>query len=414
MNKANGIYGALIGDVVGSRFEWEDKKEIDPNCELFTKECRYTDDSLLTIATMEALLENAIQNNDTNKLETIYRTFAKRHLDIGFGRMFIHWVKNPSQKAYGSLGNGAAMRVSPIAYVAKSLEECLRFAEISIAVTHNSIEGISSAKAIAGATYLALHEANKNEIKEFALRYYPRLDDVTDCFDYLATSTTQIALNAFLNSSDFESSLRIAILNGGDTDTIAAMASSIARQINADNKSIDKNSTLIHSNVDNFIQRILDSFLFELLEEDACRSKESRKNAIERYGKYYCEDLGLLRTVSTSSELDAAAFENLVFLHLLHKQYKLRSLKFDFYDEIDHCVCKNRGIDFCFEKNNVPCFIQVTLALNSTNYNRETRNLLFSPKEGRRILVFSFDSTLSHPFGEKIEFMDISTFLANF
>jgi ADP-ribosylglycohydrolase len=125
----NGYYGAIIGDIVGSVFEETERAASD--FPIFSKRSHFTDDTVLTWATMELMLKGRIQKNDQRAIAETYREWAKRFPNAGYGWNFIEWIDDPDMGPYASKGNGAAMRVSPVAYFSSSEKECLRFAEIS-------------------------------------------------------------------------------------------------------------------------------------------------------------------------------------------------------------------------------------------------------------------------------------------
>lgn len=163
-----------------------------------------------------------------------------------------------------------------------------------------------------------------------------------------------------------------------DTITTGVSIKSISQQINSSNKAIIKNSTAVHAEVDTFIKRVVDSFLFEIMETDTSGSKQSKKKALEHNEKCYCEDHGLLRHASHAMNLDSAVFENLFFTNLIAKGYQPVSLKFDYLDSITGEECKNREIDFSFVRNGLRHLVQAVLVLTDENYQREVHNLLFS------------------------------------
>lgn len=199
-----------------------------------------------------------------------------------------------------------------------------------------------------------------------------------------------------------------------DTITTGVSLKSISRQINADNKSPNKNSAAVHADVDSFFKRLNDSFLFEEMNEDSS-TKDAPKKPIEDRGKCYCEDSGLLRYVSKSNDMDSAVFENLIFNDLFNKGYGVSSLKFDYFDTLTGTECKNRGIDFCFETDGITYLVQAALVLlDGDNYQREVHNLIFSKKPGKKIVVYLSDRTTSHPNNEGIEFVQIEEFLRKF
>lgn len=200
-----------------------------------------------------------------------------------------------------------------------------------------------------------------------------------------------------------------------DTVTTGVSLKAITKEINEDNRAENKDSTAIHADLDTYFQRLADSFLFEVMEEDSGEAKEGSKRRIESRGKCYCEDHGLLRYASRGKDLDSAVFENLVFAHLLSQGYEPVSLKFDYFDPIIGEECKNRGIDFFFEKGGVAHLVQAVLVLYGGNsYQREVHNLRFAKKEGRKIVVFYMDKTDEHPDSEGVEFMQIEDFLRSF
>jgi ADP-ribosylglycohydrolase len=228
----NGYYGAIIGDIVGSVFEETERAASD--FPIFSKRSHFTDDTVLTWATMELMLKGRIQKNDQRAIAETYREWAKRFPNAGYGWNFIEWIDDPDMGPYASKGNGAAMRVSPVAYFSSSEKECLRFAEISSSVTHNSPEGVNSAKAIALMTYQALQGASKEQLIKTALSFYP--ETVKGYYSFarhpkftaLASDTVPEALAAFIDSDSYEDCIKKAVLLGGDTDTLASMAGSIA------------------------------------------------------------------------------------------------------------------------------------------------------------------------------------------
>lgn len=221
------IIGAIIGDIVGSRFEHY-SGPIDMGFKLFTREDRYTDDTVMTIAIADWLLHN-------RDLAACLQEWGSRHPHRGYGGKFREWLKMPNPQPYNSFGNGSAMRVSPVGFFANSLEETLELAEKSAEVTHNHPEGIKGAQAIASAIYLARNGKAKEEIREyieqiFGYDLHRTCDEIrpTYHFDVTCQGSCPEAIIAFLDSSDYESSIRLAVSLGGDSDTIACMTGGIA------------------------------------------------------------------------------------------------------------------------------------------------------------------------------------------
>lgn len=227
------VLGAVVGDIVGSVYEFNEIKTKD--FPLFSEHCCPTDDSIMTFAVMSALVEC---NKDYRKLaaETIkqMQRWGMRYPKAGYGSMFSDWLRTNDPQPYNSFGNGSAMRVSPVAYVAKSIEEVKELSRIVTSVTHNHPEGIKGAEATAVATYMALHGSKKEEI--FTVidnEYYPMnftLDEIRADYEFNETcqETVPQALKAFFEATDFEDAIRNAVSIGGDSDTIAAITGAVA------------------------------------------------------------------------------------------------------------------------------------------------------------------------------------------
>ena len=224
--KQNYILGAIVGDVIGSVYEWNNVKSID--FPLFKPETTFTDDSVLTIATMKAILH---KENYTKTYQEFGRNFPNR----GYGERFIWWLMETNPKPYNSWGNGSAMRVSPIGWFFDTIEDVLEQAKKSAEVSHNHPEGIKGAQAVAAAVYLARNGKSKNEIKEYISHNFSydldrTIDEIRPIykFDVSCQGSVPEAIIAFLESSDFENAIRLAISIGGDSDTIACITGAIA------------------------------------------------------------------------------------------------------------------------------------------------------------------------------------------
>jgi len=228
-----GILGAVAGDIIGSRFEWNNYKAKD--FELFGKYCHFTDDSVMTIAVTKALLEcNGNYENLSDKAISSMQQIGKLYPSAGYGGSFHVWLLSLTPKPYNSWGNGSAMRVSACAYMAKSLEEAMELSHKVTAVTHNHPEGLKGAEAIAVATYMALHGSTKEEIKQYVLKNYYNIDFTLDSirdsyhFDVSCQGSVPQALQAFFEAEDYEDAIRNAISIGGDSDTISAITGAVA------------------------------------------------------------------------------------------------------------------------------------------------------------------------------------------
>ncbi len=229
------MFGAICGDIIGSIYEIENIKSKD--FPLFDVNSRFTDDSVMTCAVANASIKYFYNKNfDLFKKNCIdnMQKLGRNHINAGYGGTFIRWLMVNNPKPYNSFGNGSAMRVSSVAYVAESLEEAETLAEISACVSHNHPEGIKGAKAIAGAIWLLLNKKNKEQVKDYIEKKYYKLDfcisEIRDDykFDVTCQGSVPQAIQCFLESESFEDSIRIAISLGGDSDTIAAITGSLS------------------------------------------------------------------------------------------------------------------------------------------------------------------------------------------
>ncbi len=236
------MIGAIIGDIVGSRFEFSPHKskkfELFGNDGLSKYKCRFTDDSVLTVAVADALLslKDTLSESELSAM-IIYRfhLYGKAYPAAGYGERFFLWLCDNEIEPYGSCGNGSAMRVSPCGWYGETLEECERLARVSAAVTHSHPEGIKGAVATAGAIYLARTGKSKEEIRQYAERFYPHafektLDEIRPDYSHVETcqDTLPQAFVAFYESENFEDAIRGAVSLGGDSDTLACITGSIA------------------------------------------------------------------------------------------------------------------------------------------------------------------------------------------
>ncbi len=226
-----GIIGAVAGDVIGSAYEFNPTR--DYTFELFTPESTFTDDTVLTMANALWLLED--EQHTPEKLVNIMLDLCNRYHSRGYGGRFANWITSKDPQPYDSYGNGSAMRVSPVGYYAKSLDEALSLAEVSAAVTHNHPEGVKGAQATAAAIFMARQGENKWEIRDYIEKTFGydlsrTLDEIrpTFCFDETCQRTVPEALICFMEGKDYEDVVRLAVTLAGDADTLAAIAGSVA------------------------------------------------------------------------------------------------------------------------------------------------------------------------------------------
>lgn len=221
------MIGAIAGDIIGSVYESHNLKSTD--FPLFDSWCRFTDDTVLTVAVADAILT---ASDYSGKLREYFRLYPRR----GYGPGFARWAASDSSRPYYSRGNGSAMRVSPVGFAFPTLEEVLEEAEKSARATHNHPEGIKGAQAVASAVFLARTGSCKDAIRGYIERTFDYdlgepLDEIRKYyrFDVTCTGSVPQAITAFIESKDYEDAIRKAISIGGDSDTIACIAGGIAQ-----------------------------------------------------------------------------------------------------------------------------------------------------------------------------------------
>ncbi|MBR3228151.1 MAG: ADP-ribosylglycohydrolase family protein, partial [Erysipelotrichaceae bacterium] len=228
------MFGAIIGDIVGSRFEWHNHRSKD--FEFFHEKCFFTDDSVMTIAVAKALYESRKNGYEDLEKQLLYwmHEIGRKYPGCGFGSSFYHWIMDGTDKPYNSYGNGSAMRTSACGFFAKDLDEALELAKRCAAVSHNHPEGIKGAQATTACIFLAREGKTKTEIRKYVEdNFYDigfTLDEIRETYRFKMTcqETVPQAIEAFLESDSFEDAIRNAISVGGDSDTLAAICGGIA------------------------------------------------------------------------------------------------------------------------------------------------------------------------------------------
>ena len=232
------MLGAILGDIIGSRFEF-DRGDKTKHFDLFGSGCKFTDDTVMTVAIAEALMKVGIDASveEIEKAVTeSMQDWGHRYPNAGYGGRFIGWLAaGEMARPYGSYGNGSAMRVSAAGWLYDSLDRTREVARATANVSHNHPEGIKGAESTAAVMYLARTGASKDEIKEYVIEEFgydlsrtcdeirPRYHHVEDC-----QRTVPEAITAFLEGESFEDVIRNAISLGGDTDTLGAIAGAMA------------------------------------------------------------------------------------------------------------------------------------------------------------------------------------------
>lgn len=242
------MLGAICGDIAGSVYERNNIKfKLAPES-LIHNRARFTDDTVMTCAVASGLLTGLSQlpddwmkapENEVLLCSCVRNSlirFGNRYPYAGYGGSFRRWIRSADPQPYNSWGNGSAMRASYAGWVARTLEEAEKLAEISAKVTHNHPDGIKGAKVVAGSIFLLRSEAGKEAIRQYASQYYDlnfTLDEIRDSysFDVSCSGSVPQAIVAFLEGTNFADVISNAISIGGDSDTIAAIAGSIAEVI---------------------------------------------------------------------------------------------------------------------------------------------------------------------------------------
>lgn len=228
------MLGAITGDIAGSRFEFSNYKAKD--FDLYAPGAFFTDDTVMTIAVAKAVLSCRGDYGGLGRAAVKYmREFGARYPDAGYGGRFLGWLlADKPQPPYGSYGNGAAMRISPVGWAARSLPECLEMARLVTGVTHDHPDSFAAAECVAACIFLARGGADKAELRRYVETHYRTLDFTIDGlrptygFSSSCRDSVPPALEAFFESDCFEDAVRTAVSLGGDSDTIAAIAGSIA------------------------------------------------------------------------------------------------------------------------------------------------------------------------------------------
>ena len=235
------MYGAICGDIVGSPFEF-DQGDKTKDFEMFSTYSCYTDDTVLTVAVAEALINMHKEASARHIKEAVKYNlinWTKKYPYIqgggGYGVSFARWVLSKEHKPYKSFGNGSAMRVSAAGWLYKDLKRTRKVARATAAVTHKHKEGIKGAEAVASAIYLARTGCSKQEIKDYIINNFHydlsrTCDEIRPDYKHIETcqQTVPEAITAFMEGKDFEDVIRTAVSLGGDSDTLTCIAGSIA------------------------------------------------------------------------------------------------------------------------------------------------------------------------------------------
>ena len=230
------MYGAILGDMIGAPYEFDRgrKTKVFP---LFISDSQFTDDTVMTLAVAEALMDSRRSSDDGIRAALIEKMqkWGRRYPHAGYGGMFAQWLRTPSPRPYGSYGNGSAMRVSAAGWLYDTLEETRRIARLTAEVTHNHPEGIKGAEATAAAIFLARTGEDKERIRayitdQFGYDLSRTCDEIRPAYHHVEScqQTVPEALTAFLEGTSFEDVIRTAVSLGGDCDTLTCIAGGVA------------------------------------------------------------------------------------------------------------------------------------------------------------------------------------------
>lgn len=264
------MYGAILGDIIGSVYEFNNVKS--KSFQILGDASHITDDTVMTIAIAEALMKSlSIQNYEISKEDITkeciigsMKKWGRRYPNAGYGGRFLQWLNNHEKEPYNSWGNGSAMRVSSVGWLFGDIDTTRRVARWTAEVTHNHPEGIKGAEAVATAIYLARTGEYKSHIKEYITQEFGynlerKIDEIrpTYQFDVSCQGSIPEAIIAFLEGTDLFDVIRTAISIGGDSDTIAAIAGSIAEAYYWEDH---RDRGIIHKKVTDEMWNVIDTF----------------------------------------------------------------------------------------------------------------------------------------------------------
>lgn len=294
------MIGAIIGDIVGSIYEFRNHRSKD--FPLFSKGCFATDDSIMSLAIAKALLDckgdySQLNQKAIKKMQEIGRPYPY----CGFGGSFYHWIYSDNPLPYGSYGNGAAMRIGAVGFVAQDIEQAKTLSYGVTAVTHNHPEGLKGAESVAVAMVLARQGWNINRIRQYIEANYYKINFTIDGirktyrFNETCQDTVPQAFAAFFESKNFEDALRNAISVGGDSDTLAAITCAMAeayygvpyRIAQEGEKYLDNRLKSILEDFEKVFGRVCEyGWLTDCLREGEDVRREELASAMERYYDY--------------------------------------------------------------------------------------------------------------------------------
>lgn len=283
------MYGAILGDIIGSPFEF-DRGDKTKDFKLFSRRSHFTDDSVMTLAVCEALLkvgQDATVKEIEDAVISSMQSWGRRYPHEGYGGYFRRWLAARHPEPYNSFGNGSAMRVSAAGWLYDSLEKTRVVAKATANVTHNHPEGIKGAEATASAIFMARNSSSKEEIKKFIENEFHydlnrTLDEIRPSFhmDETCQKTVPEAIIAFLEARDFEDAIRNAVSLGGDTDTLGAITGSIAEAYFGIPEALISEC---RNRINKDMKDVVDTFYSLVRKDDSPNTNQMIEKAINQY-----------------------------------------------------------------------------------------------------------------------------------
>lgn len=341
------MYGAILGDIIGSPFEF-DRGDKTKDFKLFSRRSHFTDDSVMTLAVCEALLKVG-QDVTVKEIEdaviSSMQSWGRRYPHAGYGGYFRRWLTARHPEPYNSYGNGSAMRVSAVGWLYDSLEKTRTVAKATANVTHNHPEGIKGAEATASAIFMARNGSSKEEIKkyienEFHYDLNRTLNEIRPGYhmDETCQKTVPEAIIAFLEAKDFEDAIRNAVSLGGDTDTLGAITGSIAEAyygipewlITECRKRINKDMRIILDDFNDVLSN----------QDDFPNSNKMIEDAIDQYYVQNNKDgmLVFMKTLLISIEQGGELVVPYITTHSILSEEQLNSISIGDTFTLDHDV----------------------------------------------------------------------------
>lgn len=341
------MYGAILGDIIGSPFEF-DRGDKTKDFKLFSRRSHFTDDSVMTLAVCEALLkvgQDATVKEIEDAVISSMQSWGRRYPHAGYGGYFRRWLTACHPEPYNSFGNGSAMRVSAAGWLYDSLEKTRTVAKATANVTHNHPEGIKGAEATASAIFMARNGSSKEEIKKYIEKEFHydlnrTLNEIRPDYhmDETCQKTVPEAIIAFLEATDFEDAIRNAVSLGGDTDTLGAITGSIAE---AYYRIPEWLMTECRKRINRDMRVVLDDFNDALSnQDDFPDSNKMFEDAIDQYYVQNNKDgmLVFMKTLLISIEQGGELIVPYITTHSILSKEQLNSISIGDTFILDHDV----------------------------------------------------------------------------